>query len=52
MVRVLGNGPEDRDTFSGQVIPNTLKLYLVSNGITLSLIRYRSRVSVAIQGTE
>ena len=44
MVRVFANGPGDRDLILGRVIPKTQKWYLMPPCITLSIIRYRSRV--------
>ena len=44
MSRVFTNGLGNRDSILGRVIPNTLKWYLMSPCLTLSIIRYRSRV--------
>ena len=44
MSRVFGNGPGDQGSISGRVIPKTQKWYLMQPCITLSIIRYGSRV--------
>ena len=50
MVRVFANGPGNQGSIPGQVIPKTQKWYLMPLYLTLSIIRYGSRVSGAIQG--
>ena len=45
MVRVFGNGPEDQDSISGQVITKTLKVVLDSS----LLISYKSGISGAVE---
>ena len=52
MVREIANGPGGRGSILGRVIPKTQKSYLMSPCLTLSILRYRSRVSGAIQGKE
>ena len=42
--RVFASGPGDLGSFTGQVIPKTLKWYLIPPCLTLSNIRYISRV--------
>ena len=42
--RVFANGPGDLGLNPGQVIPKTLKRYLIPPCLTLSIIRYISRV--------
>ena len=42
--RVFANGPEDLGSIPGRVIPKTLKWYLIPPRLTLSHIRYVSRV--------
>ena len=45
MGRVFANGPGDRSSIPGRVIPKTLKKwYLIPPYLTLSYIRYGSRV--------
>ena len=44
MVRAFSNGPGDRGSIPGWVIPKTQKWYLISPCLTLSIIRYGSRV--------
>ena len=44
MVTVFSNGPGDRGSTLGKVIPMTKKWYLIPPGLTLSIIRYGSRV--------
>ena len=44
MVRVFTNGPGDLDSIPGRVIPKTLKMVLMPPCLTLSNIRYISRV--------
>ena len=44
MVRVFANGPGDLGSIRGRVIPKTQKWYLMPLCITLSIIRYESRV--------
>ena len=44
MVRVFSNGPGDLGSIPGRVIPKTLKRYLMPPCLTLSIIRYGSRV--------
>ena len=51
MGRVFANGPGDRGSIPGQVIPKTLKKkkkkwYLILPCITLGIIKYISRVTV------
>ena len=41
---VFTNGPGNPGSIPGQVIPKTLKMVLMPPYLTLSLIRYRSRV--------
>ena len=43
-VRVFANGPGDLGSIPGRVIPKTLKWYLIPPCLTLSIIRYGSRV--------
>ena len=42
--RVFTNGPGDRGSIPGRVIPKTLKWYLMPPYLILSNIRYVSRV--------
>ena len=42
--RVLANGPGDLGSIPGCIIPKTLKWYLIPPWLTLSNIRYISRV--------
>ena len=42
--RVFVNGPGDLGSIPGRVIPKTLKWYLIPTCLTLSNIRYISRV--------
>ena len=44
MGRVFANGPADHDSFSGRFIPKTYKWYLIALCLTLTIIRYISRV--------
>ena len=44
MSKVFANGPGDRDSILGGVIPKTQKWYLMPLCLTLSIIRYGSRV--------
>ena len=44
MVRVFANGPGDLGSIPGRVIPKTQKMVLDTNRLTLSIIRYGSRV--------
>ena len=44
MVRVLTNGPGNRGSIRGRVIPKALKWYLMPPCFTLGIIRYGSRV--------
>ena len=46
MVRVLASGLGNQGLIPGWVLPNTQKWYMMRPCLTLSLIRYRSRVSV------
>ena len=50
MVRVFANGPGDRGSVPGQVIPKTQKWYLMPPCLTLSIIRYGSRVKLSNPG--
>ena len=52
MSRVFANGPGDRGSIPGQVIPKTQKCYLMQPCLWLSIIRYGSRVkwSNAVNG--
>ena len=43
-VRVFANGPRDQGSIPGWVIPKTQKWYLMTLCLTLSIIRYGSRV--------
>ena len=43
-VRVFANGPGDLGSIPGRVIPKTLKWNLIPPCLTLSIIRYGSRV--------
>ena len=52
MVRVFANGPEDWGPIPGRDIPKTQKMVLMPSSLTLSIKRYGSRVSGAIQGKE
>ena len=52
LIRVLANAPGDRGSTPGRVIPKTQKWYLILPCLILSIIRYRSRRSGAIQGNE
>ena len=49
MVSVSINGPGDWESISGQVIPKTQNVYLMPPWLTLSIIKYVSRVSGSIQ---
>ena len=44
MVRGFANGPGDMGSIPGQVIPKTQKWNLMPPCVTLSILRYRSRV--------
>ena len=44
MSRVFANDPGDRGSIPGQVIPKLKKWYLIPPCLTLSIIRYGSRV--------
>ena len=44
MVRVFANGPGDWCWIPGRVIPKTQKWYLMPPCLTLSTVRYRSRI--------
>ena len=44
MSRVYANGPRDRGSIAGRVIPKTKKWYLMPPCLTLNIIRYVSRV--------
>ena len=48
MATVFTNGPGDRGSTPGRVIPKTQKWYLMPSCITLSIIRCSLRVSEAI----
>ena len=50
--KLFVNNPEDRSSIPGQVIPKTKKRYLIPFCLKLTIIRYGSRVSGAIQGKE
>ena len=52
MVRVFVNRLGDRTSIRGWVIPKTKKWYLMLPCLTVSIIRYRSRVSGVIQRKE
>ena len=43
-VRVFANSPGDLDSIRGRLIPKTQKWYLIPPCLTLSIIRYGSRV--------
>ena len=43
-VRVFANGPGDLGSIPGRVIPKTLKMVLDTPCLTLSIIRYGSKV--------
>ena len=49
-VRVFTNGPGDRNSIPGRVIPKTKKWYLMPSCLTLSNIRYGSRVKWSNRG--
>ena len=49
MIRVFTNDPGDQGSVPDQVIPKTQKMVLDAPCLTLSIIRYKSRVSGAIQ---
>ena len=51
-VRVFANGPGDLGSIPGRVIPKTLKWYLIPPCLTLSIIRYGSRVKWSNPGME
>ena len=44
VVRVFAKGPRDQGSILSRVIPKTQKWYLISHCLTLSIIRYISRV--------
>ena len=44
MVRMFANGPGDLGSIPGRVIPKTKKWFLMSLCLTVSIIRYVSRV--------
>ena len=44
MSRVLANGPANRSSIPGRVIPKTQKWYLMTPCLTLSIMRQGSRV--------
>ena len=44
MARVFANGPGDQGSIPGRVIPKTQKWYLMPSCLTLTIIRYGSRV--------
>ena len=48
--RVFANDPRDLGSIPGRVIPKTLKSYLIPSCITLSNIRYVSRVKLSNPG--
>ena len=48
--RVFANGPGDLGSIPGRVMPKTQKWYLIPPCLTLSNIRYVSRVKWKIQG--
>ena len=50
MGRVFANGPGDRGSISGRVIPKTLKIVLDTSCLTLSNMRYVSRVKWSNSG--
>ena len=52
MSRMFTSGPENRGSISGRVIPKTQKWYSMPPCLTLSIIRYRSRVNGEMQGME
>ena len=52
MSRVFANGPSDRGSIPGRVIPKTQKRYLMPLCLTLSIIRYRSSVKWSNPGKE
>ena len=52
MLRVFTNGPRDQCSIPGRVISKTQKVVLDAYCLTLSIIRYGSRISGAIQGKE
>ena len=45
MVRVFANGPGDLGSIPGRVIPKTQKMILKPLCLTLSIMKYGSRVS-------
>ena len=49
---MFGNGPVDRGSIRGRVIPKTQKWYLMHPCLTLQIIRYVSMVSGTIMGNE
>ena len=51
-VRVFANGPGDMGSTPGRVIPKTLKMVLMPPCLTLSIIRYGSRVKWKNPGKE
>ena len=52
MVRVFANGPGDGRSIQGRGILKTQKYFLMSPCLTLSIIKYGSRVTESIQGKE
>ena len=50
MSRVFTNGPGERRSIPGRVIPKTQKWYLMLSCLTLVIIRYRSRVKWSNRG--
>ena len=52
MFRMFSNGPGDWGSIPGGVITKTQKWYLMPLCLTLSIIKYGSRISGAIQGKE
>ena len=48
MSSMFTNGPGDQGSISGHVIPKTQKWYLMLPCLTLTIIRYGSRVSETI----
>ena len=49
---MFANGLGEQDSIPGQIIPKTQKMVLDASLLTLSIIRYGSRVSRATQGKE
>ena len=52
MARVFAYGPGDLSSIPDQVIPKTRKCYLMPPCLTLSIIRYGSRVYLGVVATE